>query len=82
MQPAPANGESSILHKVSIVVPVYCGELTLGKLIDEISPLTRPQYTPSENLFQIQKFVLVHDRGSRLVGFLRRFLPNLPSKIR
>lgn len=48
-------------HTVSIVVPVYQGALTLGPLLEEIEPLTRPQHTPGGACFQVAEVILVHD---------------------
>src|SRR5262245_28835570 len=52
---------SPVAHRVAIVVPVYQGERTLGPLVEEMEPLTRPQRTPQGHLFQIAEVVLVHD---------------------
>jgi undecaprenyl-phosphate 4-deoxy-4-formamido-L-arabinose transferase len=49
------------LHRVSVVIPVFQGEMTLGSLIDEILPLTNPSTTTDE--FQIVEVLLVNDRG-------------------
>lgn len=51
------------LHRVSIVVPVYRGELTLPTLVAEIVPLTQEQTTPAGNRFVICEVLLVHDCG-------------------
>src|SRR5664279_5536740 len=50
-------------HRVSIVIPVYQGELTLGALVQEIAPLTVPTLTAAGNQFQVTEVLLVHDRG-------------------
>ena len=49
--------------RVSIVVPVYQGEKTLGPLIAELDPFTRISRTPSGRPFQVTEIVLVHDCG-------------------
>lgn len=46
---------------ISIVVPVYQGEMTLEPLISEIEPLTANQFTPRGIPFQISEVILVHD---------------------
>ncbi len=51
------------LHRVSIVVPVYRGELTLPTLVAEIVPLTQEQTTSAGNKFVICEVLLVHDCG-------------------
>lgn len=53
----------SILHHVSLVIPVYRGESTLPTLIKEIAPLTLKQATPNGTLFVISEVLLVHDCG-------------------
>jgi len=49
--------------RVSVVIPVYCGEKSLPVLIDEIAPLTIEQKTPGGNPFVISEVLLVHDCG-------------------
>lgn len=51
------------LQRVSIVIPVYCGEKTLRILIDEIVPLTEERVSPAGNRFVISEVLLVHDCG-------------------
>lgn len=51
------------VHRVSLVIPVYRGEHTLPKLIEEIVPLTHEQTTPRGNRFMISEILLVHDCG-------------------
>jgi polyisoprenyl-phosphate glycosyltransferase len=48
---------------VSIVIPVYQGELTLPTLIKEIEPLTSEQVSPAGQKFVISEVLLVHDCG-------------------
>jgi undecaprenyl-phosphate 4-deoxy-4-formamido-L-arabinose transferase len=49
---------------VAVVVPVYQGELTLERLLEEIAPLTRGALTPGGRAFRVAEAVLVHD-GAR-----------------
>jgi len=49
--------------RVSIVIPVYQGEHTLGALIQEIALLTAPNRTQGGNEFQVIEVLLVHDKG-------------------
>lgn len=51
-------------YRVSLVIPVFCGEKTLPTLIGEIAPLTLEQTSPSGNRFVICEVLLVHDCGS------------------
>lgn len=46
---------------VSIVVPVYQGELTLEPLLAEIEPLTTRQSTPGGVQLLVSEVILVHD---------------------
>ena len=50
-------------HRVSIVIPVYQGELTLGALVQEIAPLTVATLTAAGNEFQVVEVLLVNDHG-------------------
>jgi polyisoprenyl-phosphate glycosyltransferase len=52
------------LTEVSLVVPVYQGELTLGALADEVTPMTTQQRTPEGRPFRVIELLLVHD-GAR-----------------
>ena len=49
------------IHTISIVVPVYQGELTLEPLLADIEPLTGSQSTPSGVPFRVSEVILVHD---------------------
>ena len=50
-------------HRVSIVVPVYQGEHTLGALVQEIVPLTAVTPTSGGHEFQVVELLLVNDHG-------------------
>jgi glycosyltransferase involved in cell wall biosynthesis len=50
-------------HLVSVVVPVYKGELTLSRLVDEIVPLTTPVVSPLGTPWQVAEMLLVFDNG-------------------
>lgn len=49
------------VQTISIVVPVYQGELTLEPLLAEIEPLTTSQSTPGGVQFRVSEVILVHD---------------------
>ena len=53
--------EDENVQTISIVVPVYQGELTLESLLREIEPLTTAQSTPGGTRFQVTEVLLVHD---------------------
>jgi polyisoprenyl-phosphate glycosyltransferase len=53
--------EGAKVHTISIVVPVYQGELTLEPLLIEIEPLTTTQSTARGLPFRVSEVVLVHD---------------------
>jgi undecaprenyl-phosphate 4-deoxy-4-formamido-L-arabinose transferase len=57
----PARPPSPAVHEVSLVVPVYQGEKTLGALADEVAPLVSPQPTPEGRRFRVAELLLVHD---------------------
>ncbi|WP_216913070.1 glycosyltransferase [Nocardia noduli] len=50
-------------HTVSVVVPVYRGEDTIGQLVAELHRLTEPGLTPSGTPFVVDEIILVHDNG-------------------
>jgi glycosyltransferase involved in cell wall biosynthesis len=50
-------------HRVSVVVPVFQGEHTLGALVEELALLTVPTPTAGGNEFQITEVLLVNDKG-------------------
>ena len=52
-----------VVHRVSIVIPVYRGETTLPTLVREIVPLAREQGTPGGLRYVIAEMLLVHDCG-------------------
>ena len=54
---------NSAPQRVSVVIPVYRGEKTLPKLIEEIAPLTSVQSTPNGVNYVIGEVILVHDCG-------------------
>jgi len=49
------------MNTISVVIPVYQGEKTLGPLVDEIAPLTGAQKTPKGISYRIAEVILVHD---------------------
>ena len=51
------------MHKISIVIPVYRGETTLPRLVDEAFPLTTPQISPDGHAYVLSEILLVHDCG-------------------
>jgi undecaprenyl-phosphate 4-deoxy-4-formamido-L-arabinose transferase len=59
--PGPATPPPPAPVRVSVVVPVYRGELTLESLIAEIVPLVEPSATPAGTRFAVCEIVLVHD---------------------
>jgi undecaprenyl-phosphate 4-deoxy-4-formamido-L-arabinose transferase len=50
-------------HLVSVVVPVYKGELTLPGLVAEIVPLVEAARTPSGTPWRVTELILVVDHG-------------------
>lgn len=55
---------TSVVHRISVVIPVYRGEKSLPGLIEEITPLTSAQATPrGDHRYVVSEVVLVHDCG-------------------
>nr|WP_269457507.1 glycosyltransferase [Nakamurella panacisegetis] len=50
-------------HSISIVIPVYQGEITLRPLMEEIAALTDEFVTPAGHLIRIDEVLLVNDNG-------------------
>jgi undecaprenyl-phosphate 4-deoxy-4-formamido-L-arabinose transferase len=61
MTERPAS--ASALHSISVVVPVYAGELTLPQLLAEIAPFTSEFVTPAGYRACVNQVLLVHDHG-------------------
>ena len=57
------SSEGGYVHRISIVIPVYQGELTLHSVIEEIRPLTNAFTTAAGNLARVDEVVLAYDRG-------------------
>lgn len=53
----------TVTHEISVVVPVYKGELTLRPLLAEIIALTEPTSSPAGILWRVTEVLLVHDNG-------------------
>jgi len=75
------NEEQDRVNEISVVVPVYQGEHTLGALAEEIAVLTVPQRTPGGHRFRVTELLLVHDgakdRSAEVVRALRAQHPFL-----
>ena len=54
---------ASTVHRISVVTPVYQGELTLPSLAEEIEALTRVQTSPDGHQWVVMEWLLVHDNG-------------------
>ncbi len=50
-------------NSISLIVPVYRGELCLPALLEELEPLANGSVTPGGNRFWISEVLLVHDCG-------------------
>lgn len=57
------QSDDYVLHRISIVIPVYRGEKTLPSLIQEFMPMIIEQATPNGHRFVISEILLVHDCG-------------------
>jgi undecaprenyl-phosphate 4-deoxy-4-formamido-L-arabinose transferase len=71
LQTVPAGGHlagpgADRAHLISVVVPVYQGEHTIGELVAELYQLTRPTSTPDGATFLVEEIILVHDHGPDL----------------
>jgi glycosyltransferase involved in cell wall biosynthesis len=57
------GAHASHVHTISVVVPVYQGELTLPTLIKEVAPLTAITTTPAGNAMRVDEVILSYDHG-------------------
>jgi glycosyltransferase involved in cell wall biosynthesis len=69
-------------HRISIVIPVFQGELTLGTLVEEIATLTAPTQTADGHVFEVVELLLVNDRGPDRSDEVIRELASLHDFIR
>ena len=67
---------------VSIVIPVYNGEATLNKLVDEISDLTTVQRTKGGLAYVVDSVVLAWDHGTEASAEVIRELTTTHSWVR
>ncbi len=54
---------ASVVHTVSVVVPVYQGEKTLPGVVAEIAQYTQEQVSRGGHAYRVSEIVLVHDNG-------------------
>ena len=69
-------------HRISIVIPVFQGEVTLGTLVEEIATLTAPTQTADGHVFEVVELLLVNDRGPDRSDEVIRELASLHDFIR
>lgn len=50
-------------HSISVVIPVFQGEKTLGPLLAEIEPLTKRGWSPERHPFLVSEIIVVFDHG-------------------
>ena len=58
-----SSASDTTVYTISVVVPVYQGELTLGAVVDELEPYTRVTATREGVRYRITEVILVHDNG-------------------
>jgi len=54
---------SGPIQQLSIVIPVYRGQMTLHAFLEELLPYTQEQCTPGGHRWQVCETILVHDCG-------------------
>lgn len=55
--------EEAYIHRISVVIPVYQGERTLDRVIDELHPLIKGFTTTAGHAARVDEVVLAYDRG-------------------
>jgi glycosyltransferase involved in cell wall biosynthesis len=58
-----ASGDPSLLHSISVVIPVYGGEATLRAVVEELAPFFEPALTQDGHLFAVTEVLLAYDNG-------------------
>ena len=53
--------DNSDPHKLSVVIPLYRGEKTLRRIVEEITAFYEPTRTPENRVFQVVEVILVDD---------------------
>lgn len=63
--PVPETNENTfgVPHLISVVIPVYQGEMTLPAVIGELEPMTHLTESPDGNPFIVTEVLLVFDNG-------------------
>ena len=74
--------QSAQPHEISIVIPVFNGELTLAPLVAEIAQLTKPSSSPMGHSWIVKEVLLVFDNGSDKSDATIRALDNQYSFVR
>jgi len=55
--------QANDVHSISVVIPVYQGERTLGPILAEIAQFSTESITPDGAAFRVTEVVLVYDNG-------------------
>ncbi|WP_213814336.1 glycosyltransferase [Glaciihabitans sp. dw_435] len=55
--------QNSAIHSLSVVIPVYQGERTLGSILAEIAAFTTESLTPGLVPYRVTEAILVYDNG-------------------
>lgn len=55
--------ETAAVHRLSIVIPVYRGELTLPRVVDELLSYREEFVTEGGNRARVEELILAYDRG-------------------
>jgi dTDP-4-amino-4,6-dideoxygalactose transaminase len=69
-------------HLVSVVVPVYRGQQTIGPLVAELHQLTRRTATPDGVTFLVDEIIVVHDHGADLSDVVLQKLQQTYDQVR
>lgn len=76
------SNAQDVSHTISVVIPVYQGERTLGSLVKELSLYFSPTTSPDGNTFQITEVLLVNDNGPDGSAAVMRNLSSSYSQVR
>jgi glycosyltransferase involved in cell wall biosynthesis len=68
-------------HSIAVVIPVFRGEQTLARVVEEVLALKTPSVSSAGARFEVREIVLVHDCGPDRSDVVIRGLCNQYSKV-
>jgi polyisoprenyl-phosphate glycosyltransferase len=76
------SAATSRVHSVSVVIPVYQGEPTLAKVVEEILQFSTDTISPDGNHLRVAEIILVYDNGPDSSDVVMRELERKHEQVR